>query len=110
MRKETDVRINEAACSFEPVEFRAPLKFGGRIIDKTFLMNVTVEVETRGGRYTAGMGSMPVGNVWAWPSDTVSADDSEKAMMAFAEKVVELGNQYPEFGHPLELSYHLSGE
>jgi len=110
MQKETDVRIVEAACTFEPVEFRAPLKFGGRTIDKTFLMNVNVEVETRDGHHAAGMGSMPVGNVWAWPSQTVSQEETEKAMKRFAEKVVELGNVYPEFGHPLEICYRLSGE
>jgi len=110
MQKATDVQIVDAACKFEPVEFRAPLKFGGRVIDKTFLMNVTVEVETRDGHHTSGMGSMPVGNVWAWPSQTLSDEQTEAAMKAFAEKVVELGGLCPDYGHPLELCYHLSGE
>ena len=110
MQKATDIRIMDASCEFEPVDFRAPLKFGGRIIDKTFLMNVTVEVETRDGHLASGMGSMPVGNVWAWPSQTLTGEQTETAMKQLAEKVVELGSIYPEFGHPLELSYHLSGE
>ncbi|MFQ5732970.1 MAG: enolase C-terminal domain-like protein [Planctomycetaceae bacterium] len=110
MTKATDVRIVDATCSFEPVDFRAPLKFGGRVIEKTFLINVDVEVATRDGRHTAGMGSMPVGNVWAWPSKTLSDDQTEAAMKAFAESVTDLANRYPEYGHPLEISYHLSGE
>ena len=110
MTKATDVRIVDTNCSFEPVDFRAPLKFGGRVIEKTFLMNVEVEVETRDGHHTAGLGSMPVGNVWAWPSQTLTDEQTETAMKAFAEQVVELANRYPEYGHPIEISYHLSGE
>ena len=68
MSKPTDIRIVEATCAFEPVPFRAPLKFGGRIVENTFLTNIEVTVETRAGQHASGFGSMPVGNVWAWPA------------------------------------------
>jgi len=110
MSKSSDIRIIDAECSFEPVPFRAPLKFGGRVVEKTFLMNVDVTVETRDGKQAAGSGSMPVGNVWAWPSAAVSAEQSEEAMKKFAEKVVDLANVHTEYGHPVDLVYHLSAE
>lgn len=110
MTKDTDVRIVAATCEFEPVKFRAPLKFGGRVIENTFLMNVNVEVATRGGHHANGVGSMPVGNVWAWPSDALSADETEKAMKAFAEEVVRIGEMYPDYGHPVDILFQLSGE
>ena len=50
MSKSTDIRIVEASCSFEAVPFRAPLKFGGRIVENSFLTNVELTVETRGGQ------------------------------------------------------------
>jgi len=110
MSNDYDVRIAEAVCELKPVEFRAPLKFGGRIVDKTFLMDVQVTVETRDGHMANGLGSMPVGNIWAWPTENVSAEQTEKVMTTFAQEVVDLANKYPEYGHPIDLSYHLSGE
>ncbi|MEK6262401.1 MAG: mandelate racemase/muconate lactonizing enzyme family protein [Planctomycetota bacterium] len=111
MAKATDIRIRNAACAFEAVTFRTPLKFGGRIISKSFLMNVDVEVESRDGkRHASGFGSMPVGNIWAWPTNKVSDDQTESAMKQFAEEVIELANGCSEYGHPVALSYHLSAE
>ena len=111
MTKATDIRIRSAACAFEPVTFRTPIKFGGRVQSKSFLINVDVEVESRDGkRHASGFGSMPVGNIWAWPTDKVTADQTEDAMKQFAEAVVEFGWGCTETGHPLELSYHLSAE
>ena len=110
MSKRTDIRIVEAVLNFEPVPFRAPLKFGGRIVDKSFLTNVDVTVETRGGKMANGFGSMPVGNVWAWPSPKLSPEQTETVLKRFTEELVELANAYSEHGHPVELVYHLSGE
>ena len=110
MSKRTDIRIVEAALNFEPVSFRAPLKFGGRVVDKSFLTNVDVTVETRSGKMANGFGSMPVGNVWAWPSATLSPEQTEAALKRLTEELVEIANGYSEHGHPVELVYHLSGE
>lgn len=110
MSKNTDIRIKEAFCSFEPLTFRAPLKFGGRVIDKTFLINVEVLVEHKSGKHAKGYGSMPVGNVWAWPSDTVSTAEAEKAMSTFTERVCDLVTLYPDYAHPIDIVYQLSGE
>lgn len=108
--KATDVRIKEVSVAFEPVSFRAPLKFGGRIVEHSWLINAEVTVETQSGKYAAGHGSMPVGNVWAWPSSTVDPADTERAMKAFSTEVVELFDTYPGFGHPLELEFEISAE
>nr|MCA9116647.1 mandelate racemase/muconate lactonizing enzyme family protein [Planctomycetaceae bacterium] len=110
MSKSTDIRIVEATCSFESIPFRTPLKFGGRVVETCTLINVEVDVESRNGHMARGYGSMPLGNVWAWPTTALSIDDTEKAMRAFAEEVVRLGNLYPDYGHPLEICFQLSGE
>lgn len=109
-RKSTDIRVVESTCEFEPVAFRAPLKFGGRIVDQTDLINVTVVVENRDGQRATGTGSMPVGNVWAWPSQDIDPPTAEGVMKKFAEEVCELSESYPEFGHPMELAFTLQGE
>ncbi len=66
--KSTDLRLLEVAADTERIAFRTPIKFGGRVVTDAVLFNVTVEVETRDGRRGMGVGSMPMGNVWAWPS------------------------------------------
>lgn len=109
-RTSTDVRILDTAVSFEPVEFRAPLKFGGRIVNATNLINATVTVETRDGHKAIGHGSMPVGNVWAWPSKKVASADGERAMMAYASAIGELFGCFPDYGHPLEIQSSLGAE
>src|SRR6218665_3791251 len=110
MAKSTDVRVVQANVSFEPVPFRAPLKFGGRVMESSTLINVEVTVETKGRKHATGFGSMPVGNIWAWPSDKVTPDQSEKAMRLFAERTIGLANAFDDFGHPVELMYQLSAE
>ena len=88
--KPTDIRVLDVVVAFEPVSFRAPLKFGGRVVDHTYLINARAEVESRTGKKASGFGSMPVGNVWAWPSTVVEPADSETAMKAYAEKFADL--------------------
>lgn len=110
MPKSTDIRIVEAEIRFEDVPFRAPLKFGGRVVENTLLLNVDIEVERRDGKVADGIGSMPIGNVWAWPSAEVTPEQSEKAMKQFAERVIDIVNSDPEFGHPLDLVFRISAE
>ncbi len=108
--KATDVRIKEVSVAFEPVSYRAPLKFGGRVVEHASVINAQLTVETQNGKYAIGHGSMPVGNVWAWPSSVIDPADTERAMKAFAGEVVELFDTYPGFGHPLEIEFEISAE
>ena len=82
-----DVRVVACEVTFEPVPFRAPLKFGGRVVDRTDLIHAAVTVERRDGKTATGHGSMPVGNVWAWPSQVTDAATAEGAMKRFAQSV-----------------------
>ena len=108
--KATDIRIKEVSVAFESVPYRSPLKFGGRIVDHAWLINATMTVETQNGRYAIGHGSMPVGNVWAWPSTTLEPADTDRAMKAFTQEVVDLFDSYPGFGHPMEMEFEISAE
>jgi len=103
MSKDTDIRLLKASVEFEPVPFRAPLKFGGRTVTETHLINVSVEVEDAKGNQSTGFGSMPMGNVWAWPSAVISPDAAEKAMMHMAEIAVAKANHLDAAGHPIDL-------
>jgi L-alanine-DL-glutamate epimerase-like enolase superfamily enzyme len=110
MPKATDIRVTSASLSIESFPFRTPLKFGGRIMDSTRLMNVQVTVQLRSGKHATGFGSMPVGNVWAWPSDAVSPAETAATMEDLAERIVRLTDGFDEFGHPIDIIYHISAE
>ena len=73
MPKPTDIRLLNVASEIEEIVYRAPIKFGGRVVTDATLLHVTADVETRDGRRGQGFGSMPLGNVWAWPSNNVPA-------------------------------------
>lgn len=110
MPRSSDIRIVDAVIFFEDHPFRTPLKFGGRVMDRHRLMNVQVTVERKDGRRAEGFGSMPVGQVWAWPSDAVTPDQAEAAMCEFAEHAVRLANDLDDFGHAIDLIYTISAE
>ena len=70
----TDIRIAEVRHAYEDYVYRAPYKFGGRVVDRVTLLNVHCRVETRAGKSAWGFGSMTLGNMWAFPSKTMSYD------------------------------------
>ncbi|MBN1394124.1 MAG: mandelate racemase/muconate lactonizing enzyme family protein [Pirellulales bacterium] len=107
MPKSTDIFLREVTSETEPIEFRTPIKFGGRVMDKFVLLNVTVEAETRDGRRGRGFGSMPMASVWAWPSQSVSADDGADAMIDLGRRLADEAGRCAESGHPLEITADL---
>jgi L-alanine-DL-glutamate epimerase-like enolase superfamily enzyme len=92
----------------ERIEYRAPIKFGGRVVRDVALFKVQVVVETRDGRRGLGSGCMPMGNAWAWPSDTLAPGRTLEAMVTLAGAGVELADAYSRTGHPLEIMRELS--
>ncbi|REJ72425.1 MAG: hypothetical protein DWQ34_16405 [Planctomycetota bacterium] len=108
--KKSDIRIVDVVFESEECPFRSPLKFGGRVMSTSRLMNARVTVETRGGQHATGMGSMPVGNIWAWPTDAVDPADTERAMLEFGQRVARLTDGFDEFGHPVGVLWHISAE
>jgi len=103
--KPTDIRIKEVRSEKEYHLYRAPMKFGGRVVTDVVLLHVTATVETRDGRVGTGRGSMTMGSVWGWPSASVPGEKTLEAMIRMGEIVAKQANQYSQIGHPLELTY-----
>lgn len=108
MPKPTDIRIVHVASTTEQLAYRAPIKFGGRVVTDAVLLNTTVEVETRDGRRATGFGSMPMSNVWGWPSQQVATPDTLAAMLALGERLTAAAGRYQGTGHPLEITHDLA--
>lgn len=108
--KPTDIRIEEVRISFEDIQYRAPYKFGGVAVDRATLLNVECTVRTRAGKTAKGFGSMPLGNVWSFPSRTMPYNTTLGAMRQLAAKLGPLTAAYKEYGHPIEINTALEPE
>ncbi|MCI0333161.1 MAG: hypothetical protein L0228_08060 [Planctomycetes bacterium] len=105
--KPTDIRIEEIAFSYEDFRYRTPIKFGGVALDRCTLLNVDCAVSTRAGKRAKGFGSMPLGNVWAFPSKKLSYEQTLAAMKAMVERIASIARSYKEFGHPIDITWAL---
>jgi L-alanine-DL-glutamate epimerase-like enolase superfamily enzyme len=108
--KSTDIRIDEVIHDYQDYVYRAPYKFGGRVVDRVTLLNVHCRVTTRHGETAWGFGSMTLGNIWAFPSSTMSYDTTLHAMKALASRIALLTPDCSEVGHPLDIAHVLEPE
>jgi L-alanine-DL-glutamate epimerase-like enolase superfamily enzyme len=108
--KVTNIRIEDVAFSYEDYRYRTPIKFGGIVLDRVTLLNVNITVRTRAGKIAHGFGSMPLGNVWSFPSKTLSYDQTLSAMKAVVERVAQITCNCTEAGHPVDLTWTLEHE
>src|SRR6266566_5002723 len=86
----TSIRITDVAFEYEDFKYRTPIKFGGVAVERATLANVTCHVETTSGKRAQGFGSMPLGNVWSFPSKVLSYDDTLSAMKALTQEIAAL--------------------
>lgn len=103
----TAIRITDVAFAFEDFNFRTPIKFGGVAVERATLANVTCHVETTAGKRAKGFGSMPLGNVWSFPSKVLSYDDTLAAMKALTQEIAALFRGCNVVGHPIDIAHVL---
>src|SRR5947208_12649056 len=103
----TDIRIRDVSYRCEDVLYRTPIKFGGVAVDRATLVNVDCVVETAAGKTARGFGSMPLGNVWSFPSRVLSYEQTLQAMKALVERIARITADCKESGHPIDLSLPL---
>jgi L-alanine-DL-glutamate epimerase-like enolase superfamily enzyme len=107
MARPTDIRIEDVTFSYEDFLYRTPIKFAGIAVDRVTLVNVECRVRTAAGRAARGFGSMPLGNVWAFPSRRLSYDGTLAAMRAVVEHVARLLTDFHDSGHPIDIAVAL---
>jgi L-alanine-DL-glutamate epimerase-like enolase superfamily enzyme len=107
LSRATDIRIKDVSYNYEDFLFRTPIKFGGVALDRATILNVECVVQTIGGRTARGFGSMPLGNVWSFPSRVMSYDATLGAMKALTEEIATSIADYRDTGHPIDLAMAL---
>ena len=107
---QTDIRIRDIRFAYEDYLYRTPIKFGGVAVDRVTLLNVLCTVESRGGTVAIGFGSMPLGNVWAYPSRAMNYAQTLEAMKGVSTRVATVYSQIKDFGHPIDLTWAIEHE
>lgn len=110
MARSTDIRIRDVRFDTEDFLYRSPIKFGGVALDRVTLLNATITVETVSGTIMSGFGSMPLGNVWAYPSRSMGYQDTLAAMKAVTQRIATLYAECMNVGHPIDLTWTLEHE
>lgn len=108
--KPTDIQVKDIQFSYQDYTYRVPIKFGGTVLDRATILNVNCVVRTVNGRTGKGFGSMPLSNVWAFPSHTMPYEKTLGAMKALAERVAKIAAGCKETGHPIDLNVLLEPE
>jgi L-alanine-DL-glutamate epimerase-like enolase superfamily enzyme len=104
------VRIKDVTFSYEDYRYRTPIKFGGMVVDRVTILDVHCVIEEPGGRYARGFGSMPMGNIWSFPSRVMSYETTLGAMKVLAERIAAITRAYGEPGHPIDINRALEPE
>ncbi len=104
------VRVKEISYGYEDYTYRTPIKFGGTVLDRATILNVNCTIEAADGRFAKGFGSMPLSNVWAYPSKTMPYEKTLDALQALAERMAKITRAYPESGHPIDINWALEPE
>lgn len=102
--KPQGIRIEDVRIDFEDFRYRAPYKFGGVAVDRATVLNVHCTVRDKAGKSAKGFGSMPLGNVWSYPSRTLTYDQTLSAMRDLAVKIRDITAKYPDYGHPIDIN------
>jgi len=100
----TDIAVREAELFFLPTQMRVPLKFGAQVVTRALCARVRVRVEDRQGRSAEGWGETPMSVAWVWPS-TLTWEEREKRLCAFAMRLAQEIVIPDHFGHPLVLGH-----
>jgi L-alanine-DL-glutamate epimerase-like enolase superfamily enzyme len=101
------ITIRHVSTAYEDFAYRTPIKFGGTALDKVTILNVTLSVEGSTGKIAEGFGSMPLGNVWAWPTRGMTYEQTLSAMQRFAAVAASLYSSCKIVGHPIDITHGL---
>lgn len=94
--------LRDVRFTFVDFRYRTPIKFGGVALDRVTQLDVECFLESSAGKVVRGFGSMPLGNVWAFPSKTLPYDGTLGAMKALAEPVARIYRGMGTITHPIE--------
>ncbi len=103
------IRVESVRFDYEDYRYRTPIKFGGVALDRATILNVHCVVRDAGGKTARGFGSMPLGNIWAWPSK-LPYETTLGAMKELAGRIARITGEADVAGHPVDINTALEPE
>ena len=100
------VRVESVRFDYEDYLYRTPIKFGGVALDRVTLLNVHCLVRAPDGKTARGFGSMPLGNIWAWPSK-LPYETTLGAMKQLAARIAKITEESGLSAHPVDINVTL---
>src|SRR5579862_4008105 len=88
--KPSDIGIEGVRFGFEDYAYRTPMKFADSVVDRVTLLKVEAEVRSRAGRVSVGLGAMPLGNQWAFPSKHLAYGQTLSVMQRMAHEIAAI--------------------
>ncbi len=111
MSKATDMNVVEASTSRQKFTYRSPMKFGGREVTDMVLQRAIVRVTgQQGATAIMGVGEMPMGTSWAWPSKKLTADQVLRIVVALSDRIAARLGELNCSGHSIEIGVALQAE
>ena len=108
MGKPTDITLKEISIATRSFVYRQPMKFGGRVVDSATLLHCEASVQgTNGRKKTVGIGEMPVGTSWAWPSK-IPGTLTQKILIELVERLAAAVSNQNISGDPLEITHQIA--
>lgn len=106
----TDMRIERVDFSTQDFAYRSPIKFGGTAVDKATLLTASIVARLPDGKTATGWGSMPLGNVWSFPSKKLDYGQTLEALRLCGALAAKTWRTQNEWGHPMELGHRIDRE
>jgi len=104
------IRVAAVRTAFVEHRYRTPYKFGGVPVDRATILDVEIDAVGPDGARVTGFGSMPLGNVWSFPTRTLPYDVTLGAMRGLAGRIERIVAGCTEAAHPIELARLLEPE
>lgn len=101
----TTLRVESVTWRTEEYRYRSPIKFGGVAVDRATLLHAAVTMTGSNGARATGFGSMPLGNVWAFPSRVLDYKQTLEALEWIGNRVGKAWNAITGDGHPMDLGW-----
>ena len=99
--RSVDICIESVQFSTTEHHYRAPIKFAGVAVDRATILTVNIGVRSPSGKVVNGWGSMPLGNVWAFPSSVLTYQETLNALLSCVAQVAKAWEDLTDWGMAL---------
>ena len=99
--KNSDIKVTGVRLYLPRIPMRVPIKFGNQVMADITCARVRMFVESRDGRKCSGWSESVLSPGWSWPG---TDPERGKRMEDFCVRIAKAWSEFPDCGHPIELS------